>query len=78
MTTRIYFSSIQNFKSAVAEFASRKYLDYVLEFDNQNLSFESYDCRWKVLKNFLDWANIPYSTEQLVNPWDKMVHTYQK
>ena len=78
MESRIYFSSHQNFKSAIAEISSRKYLDYVIKFDTQSLSFEALDCRWKVLKNFLDWATIPYSVESLPNPWDKIVHTYQK
>jgi hypothetical protein len=77
MKNRFTFTSLKDYNAAIEEICNER--NYGNSIDKMGRLY--FECNWniaKVFTNFLNWKNIPFVLEDVENPWDKIVHTYQK
>jgi hypothetical protein len=77
MQKRFVFSSLKDYNAAIEEICNvrgrRRNID--------SMGRLYFICNWNIAQtftNFLNWENIPFIIEDVENPWDKIVHTFQQ
>lgn len=77
MPKRFIFQTLKDYNNAIEEICNER--GYRNNIDK--LGKQYFECNWNIAQkftNFLNWKNIPFTIEEVENPWDKIVHTFQK